>query len=51
MWKAWILNEAKLDDGKRKSRGHFLTIREEDLSRLSPGEFLNDTLVDFWMQW
>jgi hypothetical protein len=43
--------ETKTDAVKRKSRGHYLTIREEDLSRLSPGEFLNDTLVDFWMQW
>ena len=36
---------------KAKSRAHFLTIREEDNERLQPGEFLNDTLIDFWMQW
>eukprot|EP00814_Leptocylindrus_danicus_P021932 CAMPEP_0116004258 /NCGR_PEP_ID=MMETSP0321-20121206/502_1 /TAXON_ID=163516 /ORGANISM="Leptocylindrus danicus var. danicus, Strain B650" /LENGTH=1022 /DNA_ID=CAMNT_0003472539 /DNA_START=186 /DNA_END=3255 /DNA_ORIENTATION=- len=33
------------------TRSHFLTIRNEDLERLEQGEFLNDTLVDFWMQW
>ena len=32
-------------------RSHFLTIREEDMDRLEHGEYLNDTLVDFWMQW
>jgi hypothetical protein len=36
---------------KSKPRAHFLTIREEDNERLQPGEFLNDTLIDFWMQW
>jgi hypothetical protein len=34
-----------------KPRAHFLTIREEENERLQPGEFLNDTLIDFWMQW
>ena len=33
------------------TRSHFLTIRNEDMERLEQGEFLNDTLVDFWMQW
>ncbi len=37
--------------GKTKSRAHFLTIRDEDYDRLEPGEFLNDTLIDFWFQW
>lgn len=37
--------------GKAKSRAHFLTIRDEDYDRLQPGEFLNDTLIDFWFQW
>ena len=32
-------------------RSHFLTIRGDDVDRLEPGEFLNDTLIDFWMQW
>ena len=29
----------------------YLTIREDDKERLEPGQFLNDTLVDFWMSW
>mmetsp|Transcript_3548 Transcript_3548/g.9364 ORF Transcript_3548/g.9364 Transcript_3548/m.9364 type:complete len:1591 (-) Transcript_3548:489-5261(-) len=32
-------------------RTHHLTIRSEDVDRLEPGEFLNDTLIDFWMRW
>lgn len=32
-------------------RAHILTITGEDRDRLEPGEFLNDTLVDFWMRW
>jgi Ulp1 family protease len=33
------------------SRSHYLTIREDEMERLEPGQFLNDTLVDFWMSW
>jgi Ulp1 family protease len=36
---------------KFNSRTHFLTIDENDYKRLQPGEYLNDTLVDFFMQW
>jgi Ulp1 family protease len=36
---------------KNRGRAHFLTVRVEDYERLEPGEFLNDTLIDFWMQW
>jgi len=32
-------------------RTHNVIIRDEEYGRLSPGQFLNDTLVDFWMQW
>lgn len=32
-------------------RTHYLTIRNEDMDRLEPGEFLNDTLIDFFMRW
>jgi hypothetical protein len=40
------------DDGKGKSsRTHYVTIRDDDVERLCPGQFLNDTLVDFWMRW
>jgi Ulp1 family protease len=43
---------AKANSSKKtKSRAHSLTICEEDNERLQPGEFLNDTLIDFWMQW
>lgn len=38
-------------DSKGSARTHYVTIREEDTDRLRPGEFLNDTLVDFWMRW
>lgn len=36
---------------KGSSRTHYITIREDDVERLEPGEFLNDALVDFWMRW
>eukprot|EP00592_Proboscia_alata_P003477 CAMPEP_0194371010 /NCGR_PEP_ID=MMETSP0174-20130528/19348_1 /TAXON_ID=216777 /ORGANISM="Proboscia alata, Strain PI-D3" /LENGTH=1104 /DNA_ID=CAMNT_0039148789 /DNA_START=158 /DNA_END=3472 /DNA_ORIENTATION=- len=35
----------------RLGRTHYLTIRGEDRDRLHPGEYLNDTLIDFWMRW
>ena len=35
----------------KKSRVHYLTIRQEDRERLESTEYLNDTLIDFWMQW
>jgi hypothetical protein len=36
---------------KTRNRAHYLTVRVEDYERLDPGEWLNDTLIDFWMQW
>lgn len=36
---------------RKSERRHFLTIQVRDFERLCPGEFLNDTLVDFWIQW
>jgi hypothetical protein len=42
-------NEESRD--KNRNRGHFLTVRVGDYERLEPEEFLNDTLIDFWMQW
>jgi Ulp1 family protease len=36
---------------KKPLRTHHVTIHDEDYERLSPGQFLNDTLVDFWMRW
>jgi Ulp1 family protease len=32
-------------------RTHYLSITREDYQRLEPGEFLNDTLIDFFMKW
>jgi hypothetical protein len=34
-----------------RGRTHFLTIRVEEYEHLEPGEFLNDTLINFWMRW
>lgn len=36
---------------KKSTRTHYVTIRDDDKERLCPGQFLNDTLVDFWMRW
>lgn len=30
---------------------HYLTVHESDRGRLEQGEFLNDTIIDFWMSW
>uniref|UniRef100_A0A7S3V8R4 Ubiquitin-like protease family profile domain-containing protein n=1 Tax=Chaetoceros debilis TaxID=122233 RepID=A0A7S3V8R4_9STRA len=30
---------------------HMVTVRGEDYERLEPYEFLNDSLIDFWMKW
>jgi hypothetical protein len=39
------------DSAKFSGRGHYMTIRVGDYERLEPVEYLNDTLIDFWMQW
>ena len=40
------------DDGKgESSRPHYVTIQDDDVERLCPGQLLNDTLIDFWMRW
>eukprot|EP00934_Nitzschia_sp_Nitz4_P002048 Nitzschia sp. Nitz4//scaffold80_size88189//71589//78338//NITZ4_005093-RA/size88189-processed-gene-0.64-mRNA-1//1//CDS//3329558648//2048//frame0 len=39
------------DGSKTRHRAHFVTLRVEDYLRLEPREWLNDSLVDFWMQW
>ena len=45
-------NSSDMEDAKGKSsRMHYVTIRDEDIERLCPGQFLNDTLVDFFMRW
>ncbi len=30
---------------------HMVTVRGEDYERLEDFEFLNDTLIDFWLKW
>jgi Ulp1 family protease len=47
------LNEPQPENDKVKgsSRTHYITIRDDEIERLAPGEFLNDALVDFWMKW
>jgi hypothetical protein len=42
--------EAELET-KTLGPAHLLTVRVEDYGRLEPGEYLNDTLIDFWMRW
>jgi hypothetical protein len=36
---------------QRAAKVHTVTIRGEDYDRLCPYEFLNDTLIDFWISW
>jgi Ulp1 family protease len=36
---------------KAYSQEHYITIQERDRALLQPREWLNDTLIDFWMQW
>jgi len=45
------LSTEQLQAEATSGRTHFLSITREDRDRLEPGEFLNDTLVDFWMRW
>lgn len=49
-----IISSEKLTEIQQEAasgRTHILTITGEDRERLEPGEFLNDTLIDFWMRW
>ena len=41
----------KLQQEASIGRSHIITITVEDRDRLNKPEFLNDTLVDFWMRW
>lgn len=38
-------------DNQPATKVHTVTIRGEDYDRLKPCEFLNDTLIDFWISW
>jgi hypothetical protein len=43
-------DENDVTGGTRMSpRTHNVIIHDEDYERLSPGQFLNDTLIDFWI--
>ncbi|KAL7578136.1 hypothetical protein ACA910_012582 [Epithemia clementina (nom. ined.)] len=41
------------DEGQKPlpTRDHFLTVQTSDFLRLEPEQYLNDTLIDFWMKW
>ena len=41
----------KPEEVSATSKTHMVTIRGEDFDRLVPFEFLNDTLIDFWINW
>ncbi len=44
-------SDGSQDDSGVTNKTHMVTIRGEDYDRLVPQEFLNDTLIDFWMKW
>lgn len=43
--------ENALTTTQNGQRTHFIEIRVEDYEKLDTGEWLNDSLVDMWMQW
>ena len=46
------LGKGNIADGTKKpTRTYYVTIQDFDKERLRPGQFLNYTLVDFWMRW
>jgi Ulp1 family protease len=40
-----------LQQEKVAPRSHFITMHQADFARLNPGQYLNDSVVDFWLQW
>jgi len=44
-------HSSSADHPVSNGRTHYLTIQSADFDRLRPYEFLNDTLIDFWMRW
>jgi Ulp1 family protease len=50
-----LLNEAHWRAGDGMEYEHYLTspntIKSEDYATLDPGIYLNDTIVNLWMQW
>jgi Ulp1 family protease len=41
----------KIQRSASSGKSHFLTLIKEDQDQLQPGKYLNDTIVEFWMQW
>ena len=48
-----VSNTVRLKRQKEKSSGrhHYSTIVQDDRDTLKPHRFLNDVIIDFWMQW
>ena len=44
-------NKLPSDVDSKTQYAHYLTIHESDVGRLEQGQFLNDTIIDFWMSW
>ena len=40
-----------LQQEKVAPRSHFVTMHQSDFARLNPNQYLNDSLVDFWLLW
>jgi hypothetical protein len=50
--KAGYATSAKVTKaGETSSRANSFVIRVVDYASLEPGEWLNDTMIDFWLQW
>jgi Ulp1 family protease len=41
----------QLQQEKAAQKNHFVTMLQEDIDQLQPGEWLTDYLIDFWMLW
>jgi Ulp1 family protease len=41
----------QLQQEKVAPRSHFVTMHQTDFNRLNPAQYLNDSVVDFWLQW
>lgn len=49
--KCGTVEEGEDADAVPIGKTHMVTVRGEDYERLDPYEFLNDSLIDFWMKW
>jgi hypothetical protein len=41
----------QLQQEKASQKNHNVSMEQEDLDRLQPGQWFNDSIVDFWMLW